>query len=131
MALHHILSLYLYGGSYMTNQLKGGGVMALLHDFSDIFAGLVKMLAETRFTNFTAGFFIITMIVWFWTRLVVLPLDSILGAYLYLPVFEASSIVKPALIYLISCMCMLHYYWFYLFCRMLKNYKKRGVAEDI
>lgn len=61
----------------MTNKWKGGSVMALLHDYADIFVGLVKMLAETRFTNFTAGVFVVVMIVWFWTRLVVLPFELI------------------------------------------------------
>jgi len=89
------------------------------------------MLAETRFTNFTAAFFATTMLVWLWTRLIVLPFEMIPKIYYHYPVEPVSNLPKPAFIYLLGCMIMLHYYWFYLFCNMLLNYKKKGVAEDI
>ena len=130
MALHHIVSLYLYSGYYLVNRWKGGSVIALLHDYADIGINVSKMLAETRYSNLTAALFACTMLVWFWTRIIVLPYEMY-EIYLYAPEFEPSYLVKPAFIYLLGCMCMLHFYWFNLFIKMFLNYKKKGVAEDI
>ena len=74
MALHHIVSLYLFGGYYLFNAWETGAVVALLHDIADITANLVKLLAESKFKTSTAVVFVIHMIVWFYTRLFLLPL---------------------------------------------------------
>ena len=33
--------------------------------------------------------------------------------------------------WLLSMMTILHYYWFYLFVRIITNYKKTGEGEDL
>jgi len=88
MALHHIVSLFLFSGYYLSNKWKPGCVIALLHDYADIGINVAKMLSETKYTNFTAAFFICNMGVWFWTRLVVLPFEMIYEVYAYFPPFE-------------------------------------------
>merc|ERR1711939_442220 len=77
MMLHHIVAFYLYFGYYMANCWKIGSVIALLHDIADISANSTKSISETRFQNLAAILFVLNMVVWFWTRLVVLPFECI------------------------------------------------------
>ena len=73
MGLHHILSLYLYGGCYLFNLIEIGCVIAFLHDIADITTGVVKALAETKLKYPTAIVFVFHMIMWFYTRNLLLP----------------------------------------------------------
>ncbi len=74
MGLHHILSLYLYGGAYLYNFLEIGCVIAFLHDTADITTNIVKALAETKLKIPTAVVFVIHMCIWFYTRNFLLPI---------------------------------------------------------
>ena len=74
MGLHHILSLYLYGGAYLYNLLEVGCVIAFLHDTADITTNVVKALAETKLKMPTAIVFITHMVIWFYTRNFLLPI---------------------------------------------------------
>lgn len=130
MALHHIVAFYMYAGYYLSNHLNGGSVAAMLHDFADIGISLSKVVSETRYTKSAVAVFLTTMGVWAYTRMIVLPF-FIYDIYLYCPQFEPGWMIKPIFIYLISCMCMLHFYWFGLFVKMVTNYKNKGVAEDL
>jgi len=74
MGLHHILSLYLYGGAYLCNFLEIGCVIAFLHDTADITTNIVKALAETKLKIPTAVVFVIHMCIWFYTGNFLLPI---------------------------------------------------------
>lgn len=37
MMLHHIVTMFLYGFSYLVNMTLGGAVVMYLHDIADIF----------------------------------------------------------------------------------------------
>jgi hypothetical protein len=73
MALHHILTLYLFGGCYLFNVWETGAVIAFLHDVADITTNTIKTLAETNSKKVLAVVFVTHMVVWFYTRLAVLP----------------------------------------------------------
>ena len=128
MGLHHIVAIYLYGGCYLFHAWNVGGVIALIHDIADITTGIVKSLAETKFGNATAISFVIHMILWFYTRLLLLPW-SIYIIWIT-PVDMGSAIVKPTFCYLLGCMFLLHCYWYKLFCDHLNKFIKSGSTED-
>lgn len=117
MGLHHIVALYLFGGCYMCNVLENGMTIAFLHDIADITTSISKALGETRYDTLAASVFSVNMMIWGWTRCYSLPFEYIYGIYLYCPHFEY-KVVKPMFIYLLSCMALLHYYWYYL-CFMM------------
>lgn len=129
MGLHHIVAFYLFGGCYLTNALECGMTIAFLHDIADVTTNLVKFVAETKYDNAAAAIFVVHMSIWGWTRIYALPFEYIYGVYLYCPVFSW-WIVKPMFIYLLSCMALLHYFWYYLFIKMLTRFIKSGEAED-
>jgi len=72
MMLHHLVTMYLCGFSYLTNTLIGG-IIAYLHDIADIFVSLTRAVSESEWKATTAGLFTFTLIVWFHTRLWVFP----------------------------------------------------------
>lgn len=69
------------------------------------------------------------MAVWFYSRMVVLPWT--IYTLHVTPVDMGWKYTMPTFCYLLSCMFMLHCYWFMLFCRMLSKFVSSGVAEDI
>lgn len=72
LLLHHLVTIYLYTFSYMTN-LMAGPVIALIHDIGDIGLTWTRFLAESRHNKFAGYSFIVTLISWLYTRLIILP----------------------------------------------------------
>ena len=131
MGLHHIVALYLFGGVYSANFFECGSVIAVLHDSADILTNWCKFWSETTLSNFTVASFLIYLIVWFYTRCLILPY-LIYGIWAYSPPnpdIELKFLI-PVFCYLLSIMYMLHCYWFTLFLGMLKKFMKSGKAED-
>lgn len=59
MGLHHLVSIYLFGGTYLANQWEGGSVIAMLHDLADITTNIVKILSDTKYKNLAGAYFIL------------------------------------------------------------------------
>ena len=131
MCLHHLVALFLFGGCYSCNMWEVGGIIAFLHDIADITTNFVKFLADTPYSNLTAVWFVIHMIIWGWTRNLVLPYMIYTVFTQDMPViYNTSGFIIPFFCYLLSCMCMLHYYWFSLFVLMLSRFMGTGATED-
>ena len=128
MLFHHLTTLYLYGYSYLTNTYIGG-VIAMLHDISDILVSLTRIFAESEYKKTTAITFTITLISWAYSRLYVLPF--IIYVIWEVPVFSASPYLKPIFIFLLLCLQGLHIYWFILCSQILMNIFTLGVTEDL
>ena len=112
----------------MVNGWEGGGIIAYLHDIADITGNLMKILVETKYTNFTGITFVGHMALWAYTRMYVLPL-IIYDVIIYCPDM-AGKWLKPIFVYMLSGLCFLHYYWFGIFIQMLKKFIKEGKTED-
>ena len=130
MGFHHIVALYLFGGCYLFNAWNCGSVIALLHDIADITTSVTKMLTETSNKNVLGATFVLHMFIWFYTRNWLLPI-FIWQIWSQRDLVNfGSPIVLPMFVYLLSCMCLLHYYWFLMFCKMLKKFLVKGATED-
>lgn len=73
MALHHLLTLYLYFGNYMSNKWPMGCMIAYCHDIADIWINACKVSSETKYKKLTVFILLQVMVVWAWTRLIVFP----------------------------------------------------------
>ena len=73
MTLHHTVTLYLLFGSYMINIWECGCIIAFIHDLSDIMGHLSKCMAQTTKDKVTIPTGILMMILWFYTRILMLP----------------------------------------------------------
>lgn len=72
MVFHHLVTIYLFGFSHLTNTIVGG-VVLLLHDSSDIFIGFSRIFSETKYSKTCACCFVIALIIYFYTRLLIFP----------------------------------------------------------
>jgi ceramide synthetase len=73
MFLHHFVTIFLYGFSYLTNMVLGGAVVMFLHDIADVPIALTKCFYETTLESvkmFLAAWLAIS---WFYTRILVFP----------------------------------------------------------
>ena len=129
MMFHHLVTFYLYGFSYMTNTMIGP-VIALIHDVADIGVTWTRAWSESKHGALTAYSFLLTLIAWAYTRLVMLPY-CIYVSTVYLDVYTNSPYVQPIFGFLLTCLFFLHIYWFILCVRILLNFFTKGVAEDL
>jgi len=128
MGLHHILAVQLIGGSYLLNIWELGSIVFLVHDMSDAMIAIPRALGNTIFKTATVYFFWIMLAVWVYTRMTVFP-------YLIYFIFTSDanmgwSLTLPTLGALLSCLFILHCYWFTLFVNMVAKYFKFGSVED-
>lgn len=69
------------------------------------------------------------MAIWFYTRLMILPM--IIYQITTISMDFGSPIVKPFFCYMLSCLVLLHAYWFKMFTNMIARYVKTGATEDV
>jgi len=130
MGLHHLVTIYLLGGSYILNLWECGTIIAYLHDLSDVPAMLTKVSSNTVYNNISVIFFSITIIAWIWIRnyaftdiiRILHELDNPEGL---------TDLHKYIFIALLSCLAVLHFYWVTLFFKILCKYIKEGKSEDL
>jgi ceramide synthetase len=128
MTLHHLVTVYLYGFSHMTNTLIGGPV-AFLHNWADVVVSWTRVWAETEYKSIAGYSFVIAQIIWFYTRIYVFP-QLIYASTLSLEVYTYSPWIIAIFGGLLWCLYILHIYWFTLMQVILLNFFIKGVAED-
>ena len=65
MSLHHIVTIYLVGGSYLINYVNIGAIIEWIHNSTDILMSMVRVISETRYSK-EAGFPVVTLLIIFW-----------------------------------------------------------------
>jgi hypothetical protein len=129
MMFHHLVTFYLYAFSYLTNTLIGG-VVAYIHDIGDIFVSWTRIWAESEYKRTTGYSFVLTILVWIYTRLIMFPMCIYVSTY-KLEVYAGSPYIKPIFGFLMGCLYILHVYWFILCCRILMNFCKTNSTDDL
>lgn len=128
MALHHLVSVFLYGGCYLYNAWEIGAVIALIHDIADITTSMIKVLAETNYTITTVSVFLFHMALWFYTRNYGLPVAIM--AIWESKIEFGTPYNLHMFVFLLSCLVILHYWWFYLFIMHLVKFIQKGSTEN-
>ena len=73
MGLHSLATIFLLFGSYLFNIWECGAIISFLHDMSDIFGYLTKMLSQTTYKKLTFFTFMCHLFAWGWFRNIVFP----------------------------------------------------------
>lgn len=73
MFLHHVVTLVLYGFSYLTNMTDSGAAIMYLHDWADIFASIIRCFTETTIHPITFFGAFGMVVSWFYTRIYMFP----------------------------------------------------------
>lgn len=128
--IHHTVTLYLLIFSFLGFEHVPGGYIILIHDLSDIFLCLSKMLHYLRTreiaTNVTFGMFVISFAFF---RLFCLPSITV-QFFTLLPKLQAASINFWVMIAFLQVLQALQVFWFVLIVRMIYRLAT-GVHGDV
>ena len=135
MFLHHFVTVCLMVFSYISNYIRVGSLVLFAHDLSEIPANSTKVLVDLK--NSTIPLLISTatlMVTWFYTRCYVFPVEIIYRAIykggLAIVAVEYHFAFWVYMVFL-SLLVILHYYWFYLFVKILLHFFSKGEAVDL
>ena len=129
MSAHHCATVFLLCFSWFCNLSNYGLLVAYLHDFCDIGAALVKFTIETTYSNLAGLLFVNLMALWFYMRIYVL-MDIIYHIKVYGHPDYRNSLLFNFFSAFLTCLWILHAYWFCLFCKMLKKFVSTGDTTD-
>jgi len=129
MLLHHVITLFLVGLSYIMNYLKIGTLVMLLHDMSDVFVYASKALVDTKYVVLTLIAYLGLLIFWAFGRLYVYPFWVLHNAWYegYPLIHGAAYFFFPAVFSLLA----LHVYWYFLFLQMGLHFVSKGETVDL
>jgi hypothetical protein len=72
--LHHTVTIALIVVSYYTNCLPIGGAVLIVHDFTDIFVSLFKLVVDLTSDKVQGTIIVINLILWVYLRLWFFPI---------------------------------------------------------
>lgn len=123
MIAHHLITIFLMGGSAIYGYFAIGTAVVFLHEWTDVFISLVKIFRTTK-SPYLVPLFVTNLGVWFGARLV----WFIYG--LILPGFTISSNLFTGLLAwsLVALWCM-HLYWFCLMVWLAVSLTCRSSGE--
>lgn len=131
MFLHHVVTLMLYGGSYMINMTDAGSVIMYLHDWADVFTSFVRCFTETTLTPLSVASALGMLLSWFYTRLWVFP-QVIYWSCFHKDIYHGAGFVSDKFFgSLLSILFILHVYWFFVLLKSIQKFIKVGKAEDL
>jgi hypothetical protein len=114
MFLHHVVTILLYGGSYMCNFTRAGASIMFLHDIADIFSSFVRCYTETNILSLLLVSVAGMTLSWAYTRLFVFPYMIYHSLINYSEDRASAYRGNQFLVALLSVLLVLHYYWFYV-----------------
>lgn len=136
MLLHHTATCSLCFGYMFSNYMGIGAIISFVHDPADIFGNACKMFNCTIYNKTALINFLITMVVWAWTRnfglaMLVYP---IWVKYRYPPWVTTDDVYFyyhiTCIAVFLSTLLFLHYFWYILFLRVIWSVITTGDSED-
>jgi len=131
--LHHVVTVFLIAASFYTRIQRYGLIILLLHDVGDIFMNWAKVFKYMgpAWDNLCTSCFVTFAVVFFFSRLVFLPLTVIPSGYWEamqipgggVPGFTAMNVALVVL-------QLLHVFWFYLILKVVKKFLA-GNLDDV
>ncbi|XP_060206484.1 alternaria stem canker resistance protein 1-like [Lycium barbarum] len=137
--IHHITSLSLFLLSYIFRIARGGSVVGIIHDGSDVLMEFAKMSTYSGFhtiADISFGFFALS---WLLLRLIYFPfwvIRSTCYEVLFIVDKEKHHNINGIILYIVVnsmliCLLVLHIFWWTLICRMIINKLKKGHVDDV
>eukprot|EP00357_Protocruzia_adherens_P019121 CAMPEP_0115013952 /NCGR_PEP_ID=MMETSP0216-20121206/25747_1 /TAXON_ID=223996 /ORGANISM="Protocruzia adherens, Strain Boccale" /LENGTH=227 /DNA_ID=CAMNT_0002383515 /DNA_START=668 /DNA_END=1351 /DNA_ORIENTATION=- len=133
MLLHHTVTCFLLYLSFILNYVRVGVCVLFLHDVSDIFVYLAKVLVDFKLTVLQLPAYVALMTVFGYCRLYVYPVYVIPWGSIYAEDVVQGEVlgwdVSAAMLIMLQ---VLHVYWYALLLKMgiTKIFKGKG-AEDV
>ena len=140
MMVHHIVTNALVFLSSHFRQTRIGSMVFWMHDISDVPVDLCKLANFVKWHNGTVFAFVSLCIMWFFTRLCVLPFKIWLSVYTesaYLCEGNPTHFqvyyygYMPVFLVLLAALIGLHVVWFSMFIKMAYILIFEGKAKDV
>jgi len=132
MLLHHVVTLFLIGFSYLASLTRIGSLVFLTHDLSDLFGYFMKAVVDTSSKPLILFGYVCLLLSWGFCRLYAFPVYIITtglnGKDIAHPYPVEGWLILNVMMIVLFC---LHCYWYSLFLKMGYRFASRGVAEDI
>ena len=136
MMLHHVLTIELYVGSYITNYMGIGSLIILTLDCTQICIALSRSFSETKFKSLSITFGVGMWLTWMYFRVFIYPFIYYQGLWTLprgIPGFFQKldeKFVSDCLFWLCSGMHVLNIWWAFLITKILLKARK-GSDSDI
>lgn len=129
MFIHHIATIALLVFSYLTNIVRSGALIMVVHDSSDVFLEFAKLAKYNKWGRTCDVAFVFFAVSFFVFRLIVYPFYLIRGfAVVTLDILNGSFGYWFTNAFLGVLLC-LHIFWFYLIMRMVFRLLVKGEVE--
>jgi hypothetical protein len=127
MFIHHLCTIYLVSYSYLSNKMRIGIWVLLVHDLSDVFLELAKLTKYMDLKVLPDIIFVLFALSFLVTRLIIFPgrvIHSCFADY-----WETSEKGFHSLVYFLCVLVCLHCYWMFLILRMIYKFIAVGEVE--
>ncbi|MED6180324.1 Ceramide synthase loh2 [Stylosanthes scabra] len=138
MFSHHVITVMLIAGSYVTSFFRVGSIILAIHDASDVFMEAAKVFKYSEREFGASLFFGLFALSWLILRLIFFPFWVIRATSIDLIDHLNLGEAYPTMLYymfntLLIMLLIFHLYWWMLICAMIhRQLKNRGkVGEDI
>jgi hypothetical protein len=130
MIVHHLTTMIVILASFYGGYYRNGAAIMLLFDPADVPLHAAKLVKYIGFQGLADCFFVLFMLIFFLTRIVIFPYvvwSSHFEANSYFPFGIIESICVGSLYVL----AVLNAFWFYLILKVLHGVVTKGKAEDV
>lgn len=133
MILHHLLTITLFGGMIMQNQMRIGVMISFIHNSSDILAGITRCFSQTTMSTCSLVSFLTCVAVWIYFRNFALPILTYACWTMatFPPGMESYYLLMNLLSSFLTALCAMHVYWTILFFKMILSFMHTGAQENI
>ncbi|XP_002989967.2 ASC1-like protein 3 [Selaginella moellendorffii] len=136
MMTHHVITIVLIAGSFITGCFRAGSLVLALHDASDVLLESAKLLKYSGSDVGASIAFALFALSWLLLRLIYFPFWIIWSTSYHCMEFLDFRNVKTVKIYyvfntMLMSLLVLHVYWWVLICRMvLRQLQNNGTVGD-
>jgi len=125
MFLHHCLAVFLIFFSYLTNNLRVGILVLFVHDPCDVFLCVNRVIGDMKNPSQIVKYanYVMFVVGWVFFRLYAFPKCIVGSAFSYYMAHDMGYLTSPMLflMLMLSCLVILHSYWFIFILRILVN----------
>jgi len=132
MSLHHIVTCYLVGGSYLINYVNVGMTIEWLHDFTDIFISVIRFIMETKWNKMSLIVMPITLTFWFYGRICVFShIIYVMHTTKVMGEEHGDHYIMNYIVYGVSTILCLNIWWGKVMAGMAISALTKGKIEDV
>mmetsp|Transcript_29007 Transcript_29007/g.66652 ORF Transcript_29007/g.66652 Transcript_29007/m.66652 type:complete len:324 (+) Transcript_29007:68-1039(+) len=132
MLLHHIVTCFMVGFSYLLNYVRIGSLVMLLHGATDIFIYASKTFVDTSFKRLSIVSYVALVLAYAWFRIYVFPVHVMRSAWLESVAEAGTSLHAWGFFnFALWVLLLLHMYWFGLVLKIGMQFQRTGEARDL